>query len=387
MQNLRPPAIVVFTRHRPWLVRRISVFHAAYPGELIIVDGSPDPVADLRLPANGVYLHRPGSGICRRIADGIGQVRARACALSADDDYMLHDGLAACGHALDQDPGLVCATGTVAYFRTGAASGKRAMADHAVERALDLRGDGTPADRFLEAAIVAPSLFYACFRTSAAIRVAQLLGDVADDSALVGEQLRVLLPSVLGRTRMIDRLMLCRRKVPTDYSANAARFRAMDDIAEWQGFRALRARLLDLARETGAGVEEGEGIVETWRRFAAETARGRRSRAAARFPAGATMRRRLRGLFGGLRIAFDPAAWRDRERRSQARDAAGRPLLRCSAYPWRDPRARAEFEGVMRFDLAMQADESRLAGAGSFRAEKSTEERGASLSARAALRR
>lgn len=385
MQDPSLPAIVVFSRNRPLLLRRLAVFHAAYEGELIIVDGSADPVGDLRLPPNGVYLHRPGMSIGRRIAEGVGRVRSPFCALSADDDYMLHRGLAACGRALEEDPGLVCATGTVAYFWSGVAAPDRAIADEAVERAMNLRGQGDASDRFLEAAMAAPSLFYSCLRTSASMRVARLLADVPDDSGLVAEQLRVLLPSVLGRTRMIDQLMLCRRKVLVK---NASRykvaFRAMGDISEWEGFDATRAQILELAVETGAGVEAGERIVETWRRFAAGTKRGRMGRKQAKAASGMAM---LRGLLRGFRVASDPRLWRDLERRSQARDAVTRVLLRCSAYPWRDPLARAEFERTMQFDIAMQSGEQRLDGPRPQATPGAPEAADAKLSVGATMRR
>jgi hypothetical protein len=72
----RAPAIVIFTRNRPNLLRRQARFHAEYPGQMIVVDASEQPIDDLRLPPGGAFLHRPGMSMYGRIEAGVAAVLA-----------------------------------------------------------------------------------------------------------------------------------------------------------------------------------------------------------------------------------------------------------------------------------------------------------------------
>ena len=64
---------MVFTRGRPASVRRLARYYDGYPGQLVVVDGSPEPADGLRMPARGEYLHRPGASVYGRMRDVFAQ--------------------------------------------------------------------------------------------------------------------------------------------------------------------------------------------------------------------------------------------------------------------------------------------------------------------------
>jgi glycosyltransferase domain-containing protein len=344
------PSIVVFTRGRPAFVHRLARYYGDYPGQLVVVDGSVDPVTGLRMPARGEYLHRPGMSVHGRIAEGMSRVTAPACSLAADDDYQVHSGLIACGRAIDADPGIACAAGTVVYFAQGERAPGRAIADSAVERILELPVAGGPAGRFRDFISLGPQVLYACVRTSVARRLADALADLPDEDGLVGEQLWGAIPALFGRTRFVDRLQLCRRRADRDYGDYLAPFKALGDIAEWHGFGRFGDRFRALAREAGADAAGADAVIDAWREFAAETARGQRAWRDRTFPAAVRARRVLRNAMSAVGVAASPRAWVDASARSIARNAAARVALRSRAYPWSDADARAEYERIMAFD-------------------------------------
>lgn len=344
------PSIVVFSRGRAEFLRRLGRFHAGYPGQLIIVDGSERPVRGISLPVHGEYLHRPGMSVHGRIAEGMDRVRSTSCALSADDDYQLHAGLLACGRAIESDPSLSCAAGTVAYFVSGSSSPGRAIADAAVERILELPDASDALARFRAFVFLGPQVLYACFRTSVVRRVARAFEDLPDEDGLVGEQLWGALPALFGRTQFLHRLQLCRRRAARDYSGYLAPFRALDDISDWRSFDRYATRIRALAMEAGADEAGADAVIETWREFAAETSRGRSSWKSRRFPAAVRVRRVLRNVLSAVGVVASPHAWMDPVARGITRNAAVRPLLRSRAYPWADVSARQEFLLAMSFD-------------------------------------
>lgn len=355
MRAQESPAIVVFTRGRPLLVRRIVRYHHDYPGQLIVVDGSEAPVDGIRMPPGGEYLHRPGMSVHGRICEGINRVEAAACALSADDDYQVHSGLAACGRAISDDPRVACAAGTAVYFVPGVRSPAAAVADGAVERFLEMPRAGDPPGRFGTFISHGPQAFYACFRTAVARRVADFLVDLPDEDGLVGEQLWGPLASLFGETVLLDQLQLCRRRAHRDYTRYLAPFRRLDDVANWHGFGRFGGRLRALAVEAGADGIGADRVIEAWRDFAAATARGRRNWRRRRFPVHDRTRRILRNLASNFGVMIDPRAWVDPHARDMTRDRASRILLRSRAYPWSDVRARDEYERVIAFDAQAPA--------------------------------
>lgn len=355
MHRAQHPDIVVFTYGRPESVRRLADFYVAYPGRLIVVDGSPAAVGGLRMPPRGEYLHRPGRTVHQRIAEGLSVARSPSCALAADDDYHVADGLLACAQAIESDPGIACAAGTAVYFTPTDRSMGRAVADCAVERILAMESRSTGADRFKVAIASGPQAYYACMRTSVARRVGDALSGLPDADGLVGEQLWNALPALFGSHRLVDRLQLVRRMANRDYTGYLAPFVALDDIAEWHGFRTFCQSLRAIAAEAGLGPSGEAEVIAAWRDFAAETGRGRRSWKQRRLSAAVRLNRSFRNLLTSLGVAADPRAWRDPIARNVARGRASRVALRCRSYPWSDPDARAEFERVMAFDAQAAA--------------------------------
>jgi len=307
------------------------------------------------MPPGGEYLHRPGMSVHGRICEGINRVEAAACALSADDDYQVHSGLAACGRAISADPRVACAAGTVVYFVPGPRSPAAAIADGAVERLLEMPPAGDPPGRFCTFISHGPQAFYACFRTSVARRVAHLLVDLPDEDGLVGEQLWGPLASLFGESVLLDQLQLCRRRAHRDYTRYLAPFRRLDDIAAWRGFGRFGGRLRELAIEAGADSIGADRVIEAWRDFAAATVRGRRNWRRRRFPAHDRMRRTLRNLASNVGVMVNPRAWVDPQEREITLDRVSRILLRSRAYPWGDERARGEYERVIAFDAQAPA--------------------------------
>ncbi len=350
------PSIVIFTFGRHHLVRRIAEYYAQYRGELIVVDGTPDPIEGLRLPALGQYLHRPGMSGYGRIHEGILRVTAPSCALAADDDFQSPACLQACAAAIAADPRIACAAGTTVYFADGRRSVRDAVPDGAVERILAIPHDAPPDDRFRRTIVVAPQVYFSCLRTSVALRVSAFLADLPDEGGLVGEQLWTSLPSLFGHAVLVPRLQMCRRIGFRDYSGYLQPFRRLDDLAEWPHFERYSARLRALALDAGLADAEASRVAATWREFAAATARGERARRAAQ-PSGAQARARrvARNVLQSLRVAVTPVAWRDRLERTIVRGRAARPVLRSGSYPWSDPAARAEFERIMAFDAQAAA--------------------------------
>ena len=355
MAGADAPSIVVFTRGRPAFVHRLARYYADYPGQLVVVDGSPSAVDGLHMPAGGEYLHRPGMRVHERIAEGMARVTAASCTLAADDDYQVHSGLIECGRAIAADRGVVCAAGTVVYFAAGERSPDRAIADGAVERILELPPDASPAARFRSFLSLGPQVLYACFRTSEMRRMADALADLSDEDGLLGEQMWGAIPALYGRTRLVHRLQLCRRRAYRDYSDYLAAFKALPDVAEWARFEEFRARFRALAAEAGADRAGGDEVIAAWRDFAAATARGDRNWRDRRFPAAVRARRILRNAASAVGVAASPRAWADPTARAIVRNAAARRLLRSRAYPWCDPAARAEFERIMDFDARSAA--------------------------------
>jgi glycosyltransferase domain-containing protein len=344
------PSIVVFSRGRPGHLRRLFSYHAVYPGQLVVLDGSAVPLEPVSMPGNVEYHHMPGAPIYRRIAEGLSRVTASTCVLSADDDYVVHDGLRACGRAIDSDPGISCAAGTVVYHSGGRRSPQDAIADGAIERILEVPCLPDPARRFDAVISTGPHVLYACMRTSVALRVAATLADLADEDGLVGEQLWGPLASLFGRVAFVDRLQLCRRKAQRDYSDYLAAFRALDDVAEWSRFSEFSSRFRRLAIEAGADAPGADAVIESWRAYASSTSRGERAWARRRLPASVRARRIARNLLSNVGMVTSPRAWVDPDVRVVARNRSVRITLRGSAYPWSDPVARADYERIMAFD-------------------------------------
>lgn len=351
MRDASWPSIVIFTYRRHRLVRRIAEYYGDYPGELIVVDGSPDPIEGLRLPARGQYLHRPGMSGYARIHEGIMRVTAPTCALAADDDFQSPACLRACAEAIEADPGVVCAAGTTVYFADGRRSVRDAVPDGAVERIVAVPAAAPPLERFRRTIACAPQVYFACIRTAVARKVSGFLADLPDEGGLVGEQLWTSLPALFGRTQLVHRLQMCRRIGFRDYSGYLQPFKQLQDLADWPHYETYRRRLVEFARDAGLDDDHAERVVASWREFAAATALGERARRAAQpSDAGSRVRRTARNLLQSAGVAVTPSAWRDRLERTICRGRAVRPVLRSRAYPWSDAAARAEFERIMAFD-------------------------------------
>lgn len=355
MPAIAHPSIVVFTRGRPASVRRLARYYDGYPGQLVVVDGSPEPADGLRMPARGEYLHRPGASVYGRMRDGIARVDAPSCALAADDDYQSPAGLAACARAIEDDPGVACAAGTVVYFSEQARGARATVADGAVERILAIRRSADPAERFHSAISMGPQVFYACLRTDVANRVASALASIDDRDGLAGEQLWTSLPSLFGRIEFVDRLQICRRRFDKDYSSYLAPFRALDDIGRWDAFPRIAAEVRGLAADAGLDAGGAERVIGSWRLFASHTARGMRSWKHRRLPARVRARRTLHNVLESAMVGLDPRAWTDVAARDLARGRAARLTLAARAYPWSDASARSEFERIMAFDARPEA--------------------------------
>ena len=349
------PSIVVFSRGRPHRLRRLFAYHARYPGQVIVMDGSPQRLEVAALPPNAEYHHLPDAPIYRRIAEGMARATAPTCCLAADDDYVVHEGLLECSRVILADPSVSTACGTIVYFVPDDPQGVRAAADGAVERHLDLPDVDAPSERFASFLRLEPQVFYGCMRTETAQRVAAILGDLSDDEALVGEQLRNALPSLFGHCRMVHRLQVCRRREITDYGWYLGTFRALEDIAEWPRFAEMSSRVRALARQAGADDHGADAVIEAWRSFAAATRRGRRSWKARRFSWQDRSRRAERNVRASVAVAIKPSAWFDALSRRVVRDVAVRATLRSSAYPWSDPAARADYARIMAFDAQQAA--------------------------------
>lgn len=351
MQEAAWPSIVIFTYRRHPLVRRIADYYGGYEGELIVMDGSPDPIEGLRLPARGQYVHRPGMSGYARIHEGIMRVTAPTCALAADDDFQSPACLRACAAAIESDPGVTCAAGTAVYFADGRRSVRDAVPDGAVERILAVPWQAPPLERFRRTIACAPQVYFACIRTAVARKVSGFLADLPDEGGLVGEQLWTSLPALFGRTVLVPRLQMCRRIGFRDYSGYLQPFKRLEDLSDWPHYGAYGRRLAELARDAGLGADDAERVVESWREFAAATALGERARRAAQpSDARSRVRRMARNILQSAGVAVSPTAWSDRLERTICRGRAMRPTLRSRAYPWSDASARAEFERIMAFD-------------------------------------
>lgn len=355
------PSIVVITYRRHAAVRGLMRFYADYPGQVVVVDGSPEPMPDPPVRAGDLYLPMPGAAGYRRIAEGIARACADTCALAADDDYHVADALLECSCSILGSADVACAAGTAVYFEPGERSPDRAMADSAVERILSVEDTSDPACRFASVMSLAPQVFYSCMRTSVARRVSAALADIPDEHGLVGEQLWSTLPCMFGRMMMVHRLQLCRSVGLRDYSGYLAPFARLDDISEWDGYPRMHRAVTALALEAGLGAAGAEAVVGCWREFASQTSRGRRSWDARRFPPGESLRRAVRNLSSNLGVAVNPRAWFHAPTRNIVRKSAGRRFLRSRAYPWADPVARRDFCRVMASDAQSPAATSTTA--------------------------
>jgi hypothetical protein len=360
----RAPAIVIFTRNRPNLLRRQARFHAEYPGQMIVVDASEQPIDDLRLPPGGAYLHRPGMSMYGRIEAGVAAVESLSCLLCADDDYALPDALLRCGEAIAEDPEVAYATGTTVHFHPGDPSPDRAIPGDISEILLELRGSETPLERFrlLLSRGVFHGLFYGCIRTTVARQVGSVVGRVADEDGLVAEQSWPLLPSLFGKMVMVDRLLLCRRIHDRNYAPMDAHMGSFDDIAEWRGFGEMRDRLERLAANAGLDADATAAVIDSWREFGAATGRGRRSERRMRAALPALLRRRVLGVLKDVHVGLSPRAWFDKRERAIVRSAALRATFKCGSYPWSDATAGSQYERLLRFDMRC-SEEERIASA------------------------
>jgi hypothetical protein len=356
MKEAAWPSIVIFTYCRHPLVRRIAEYYGGYEGELIVVDGSPEPIGGLRLPARGQYVHRPGMSGYARIHEGIMRVTVPTCALAADDDFQSPGCLHACAAAVLSDPAVASATGTTVYFADGRRSVRDAVPDGAVERILAVPGSAPPVERFRRTIVCAPQVYFACIRTTVARKVSGFLADLPDEGGLVGEQLWTSLPALFGRSELVPRLQMCRRMGFRDYSGYLHPFKRLEDLAAWPHYGVYRQRLEEFARDAGLNSDDALRVAASWREFAAATALGERARRAAQpSDARSRIRRTARNLLQSAGVAASPSAWRDRLERTICRGRAMRPVLRSRAYPWSDPAARAEFDRIMAFDAQSSA--------------------------------
>lgn len=346
------PSVVVITYGRPAALRRLMRFYAGYPGQVVVVDGSPEPLQGLAVRAGDLYLAMPGATVSGRIAEGVARASAETCALAADDDYHVADSLLECSRAILARGDVACAAGTAVYFEAGERSPDRSVADCAVERILSIEDTSDPSRRFASVISLWPQVFYSCMRTSVARRVSAALAWLPDEHGLVGEQLWSTLPSIFGRMVMVQRLQVCRSVGRRDLSAYTAPFREIHDICEWGGYARMCGEVAGLAREAGLGDAGADAVIASWREFAWQTGRGRRSWDSRRFPLGHSLRRVARNLSSNLGVAANPRAWFDAPTRNIVRKSAGRRLLLSRAYPWADPVARRDFCRVMEFDAA-----------------------------------
>jgi hypothetical protein len=350
MDSGKHPSIVIITYGRPAAVRSVVRFYADYPGQVVVVDGSPEPMRGFAVREGDLYLPMPGETVSRRISEGIAAVAADTCALAADDDYHVADSLLECSQTILARGDVACAAGTAVYFEAGERSPGRSVADCAVERILSVEDTADAARRFASVISLWPQVFYACMRTSVARKVSSALAWIPDGHGLVGEQLWCALPSLFGRLELVQRLQLCRSVGRRDLSAYSAPFRRLADISEWDGYARMCERVVAVAHDAGLDEASSERVVGAWREFASQTERGRRSWDARRFPLGHSLRRTARNLSSNLGVAANPKAWFHAPTRNIVRKTAGRGFLRSRAYPWADPAARHEFCRVMAFD-------------------------------------
>jgi glycosyltransferase domain-containing protein len=159
--------VVLISHNRPAFLRRAVQFYSALPCKLLVLDSSAEPTAGMaEQPASVDYRHLPQFGywgIQAKLTYGVEQVTTPYMVFAADDDFILHDALAASVEFLEanQDYGLchgyclmyLTLGKSVTYYRRDKKVCEDYASDHAQDRVLDYMGQYIPP-------------FYAVHRTS-----------------------------------------------------------------------------------------------------------------------------------------------------------------------------------------------------------------------------
>lgn len=113
--------LVIPTKNRPEFVFRTVEFWSDSPFNLVVADGSPEPIdeASLRsIKENLQYIHLP-SGVASRIAAAASIVETHYVALASDDEYYIPSALWSCLEELEKSKCLVACCGRALGFRPG----------------------------------------------------------------------------------------------------------------------------------------------------------------------------------------------------------------------------------------------------------------------------
>ncbi len=159
--------VVLISHNRPAFLRRAVQFYSALPCKLLVLDSSTEPTSGMaELPASVDYRHLPQFGywgIQTKLAYGVEQVTTPYMVFAADDDFIVHDALAASVQFLEtnQDYGLchgyclmyLTLANSVSYYRRD----KKVCEDYSSER---------PQDRVLDYMHQYIPPFYAVHRTA-----------------------------------------------------------------------------------------------------------------------------------------------------------------------------------------------------------------------------
>lgn len=159
--------VVIPTYNRRRLLARALSYWAALPVQVIVMDGSPDPLPDSDLQGisgRTIYVHDP-STILQRLGRAGDMVSTPFVTMIGDDEFHLLSGLAASVSALQADPRLVACMGRALGFsktEDNVLSGRQVypgFADHAVIEV-------TPVKRMISHfSNYAPTTIYGVLRT------------------------------------------------------------------------------------------------------------------------------------------------------------------------------------------------------------------------------
>lgn len=192
--------IVVPTHNRHRYLPRVLEYYRDFDCAVIIADSTSEAYP-LRqgIAATIQYMHLPGMGLTEKIGCALGAVNTPYLAMSADDDFLIREGLSACLEFLEQDRAYTAAQGQIICYRC--AGGEEDDVEfrrlYDVPAAGGLRAD-EPFER-LEAMFSSyKSFFYAVHRTDSLRSAFSGAGQVVHNLYL-NEYLTAMVPLTLGK--------------------------------------------------------------------------------------------------------------------------------------------------------------------------------------------
>ena len=158
--------LVVPTYKRQDFALRLMDYWAGKGPEIIVLDGSPDPIAPVALakyPQSIRYFHKP-IGLYERLFASLDLIETEFVALAADDEFYIPSAAAKCIKELDHEPALVACCGRAIGFscKSNSVMGKPvypALADYSVD------ADNAEERLIQHMREYVPSLVYAVCRT------------------------------------------------------------------------------------------------------------------------------------------------------------------------------------------------------------------------------